>query len=130
MVPPATSLERALADELDRGPSAILTGRPATPRAAAELVVLEIGNDTGIGGIGLPSFGGPIIGALKAAGDDLGALTIGADPRRIDASRPRGPAPRSCLRSRHFPTLGQVSPARLGAIAGCMTAAMPKCYDS
>ena len=33
--PPATLLERALADELDRGGAALVAGRPATARAAA-----------------------------------------------------------------------------------------------
>jgi len=35
LVPPATALERALADELDRGPARLALGRPATIRAAA-----------------------------------------------------------------------------------------------
>jgi 2-methylcitrate dehydratase PrpD len=35
VVPPATLLERALADELDRGGAALVTGRRATGRAAA-----------------------------------------------------------------------------------------------
>jgi len=35
VVPPATLLERALADELDRGGAALVTGRRATARAAA-----------------------------------------------------------------------------------------------
>ena len=35
VVPPATALERALADELDRGEARLALGRPATVRAAA-----------------------------------------------------------------------------------------------
>jgi 2-methylcitrate dehydratase PrpD len=35
LLPPATLLERALADELDRGAARLALGRPATPRAAA-----------------------------------------------------------------------------------------------
>jgi 2-methylcitrate dehydratase PrpD len=35
VVPPATALERALADELDRGAARLALGRPATVRAAA-----------------------------------------------------------------------------------------------
>jgi hypothetical protein len=35
VVPPATALERALADELDRGEARLALGRPATIRAAA-----------------------------------------------------------------------------------------------
>src|SRR5512134_1715220 len=35
VVPPATALERALADELDRGAARLALGRPATARAAA-----------------------------------------------------------------------------------------------
>jgi len=35
VVPPPTLLERALADELDRGGAALVSGRRATPRAAA-----------------------------------------------------------------------------------------------
>jgi len=45
-----------------------------------DFVTLEIATDEGIGGIGLTFFGGALTGALKAAVDGLGALTVGMDP--------------------------------------------------
>ena len=45
-----------------------------------DFVTLEIGTDEGVEGIGVTFFGGALTGALKAAVEDLGALTIGMDP--------------------------------------------------
>jgi len=45
-----------------------------------DFVTLEIATDEGIGGIGVTFFGGALTGALKAAVDGLGALTVGMDP--------------------------------------------------
>ena len=45
-----------------------------------DFVTLEIGTDEGVDGIGVTFFGGALTGALKAAVEDLGALTIGMDP--------------------------------------------------
>lgn len=46
-----------------------------------DFVVLEVGTDQGLEGVGVTFFGGALTGALKAAVDALGALTIGLDPR-------------------------------------------------
>ena len=62
-----------------------LAGGPATPGATRDFVTLTIGTDQGIEGIGVTFFGGPLTGALKAAVDGLGALTVGEDPLRIEA---------------------------------------------
>ena len=50
-----------------------------------DFVVLELGTDDGVQGIGVTFFGGALTGALKTAVDALGALTIGMDPLRIEA---------------------------------------------
>ncbi len=61
-----------------------LAGGPATA-ATRDFVALTIGTDEGVEGIGATFFGGPLTGALKAAVDGLGALTVGEDPLRIEA---------------------------------------------
>ena len=62
-----------------------LADGPALAGATRDFVVLQVGTDAGLEGIGLTFFGGPLTGALKAAVDGLGALTIGDDPLRIEA---------------------------------------------
>ena len=49
------------------------------------VVTLRIQTDAGIEGVGLTFYGGAMTGALRTAVDELGALTIGEDPLRIEA---------------------------------------------
>ena len=63
-----------------------LAGGPTAPGATQAFVTLRIGTDEGVEGIGITFFGGAVLsGALKAAVDALGALTMGEDPLRIEA---------------------------------------------
>lgn len=62
-----------------------LAGGPSTPGATRDFVVLTIGTDQGVEGIGFSFFGGALLGALKVAIDALGALTVGEDPLKIEA---------------------------------------------
>ena len=62
-----------------------LAGGPAVAGATRDFVALQVGTDAGIEGLGVTFFGGALTGALKAAVDALGALTIGEDPLRIEA---------------------------------------------
>ncbi len=61
-----------------------LAGGPAVPGATRDFVALTIGTDQGVEGIGATFFGGPLTGTLKTAVDELGGLTIGEDPLRIE----------------------------------------------
>lgn len=49
------------------------------------IVILRMQTDAGIEGIGLTFYGGAMTGSLRTAVDELGALTIGEDPLRIEA---------------------------------------------
>lgn len=49
------------------------------------IVTLTLQTDAGIEGIGLTFYGGALTGALARAVEELSALIIGADPRRIEA---------------------------------------------
>ena len=62
-----------------------LANPPENSNAARPIVILRVGTDDGIEGIAVTFYGGAITAALKRAVDDLGALTIGEDPRRIEA---------------------------------------------
>ena len=62
-----------------------LANSPENPNAARPIVTVEIGTDDGIEGIGVTFYGGAMTRSLKAAVDDLGALTIGEDPLRVEA---------------------------------------------
>ena len=62
-----------------------LAGSPEDPNAARPMVVLRIGTDDGIEGVAVTFYGGAMTRSLKAAVDDLGALTIGDDPLRLEA---------------------------------------------
>ena len=62
-----------------------LAGGPVQAGATRDFVVLQIGTDEGVEGIGVTFFGGALTGALNAAVEALGALTIGEDPLRIEA---------------------------------------------
>jgi L-alanine-DL-glutamate epimerase-like enolase superfamily enzyme len=62
-----------------------LANTPEDPNAARPIVVLHIGTDQGIEGIAVTFYGGAMTRSLKGAVDDLGALTIGEDPLRLEA---------------------------------------------
>jgi L-talarate/galactarate dehydratase len=62
-----------------------LAGGPAAPGVTRDFVILRLGTDAGIEGVGLTWFGGALTGALRSAVDALGALAIGGDPMRIEA---------------------------------------------
>ena len=49
------------------------------------IVILRMQTDAGIEGIGLTFYGGAMTGSLRTAVDELGALTLGEDPLRIEA---------------------------------------------
>ncbi|MGH7154644.1 MAG: mandelate racemase/muconate lactonizing enzyme family protein [Acetobacteraceae bacterium] len=53
--------------------------------AMRPVVTLRLETDDGIEGIGLTFYGGALTGALRAAVDSLGALTVGDDPLRPEA---------------------------------------------
>ncbi|MGH7031883.1 MAG: enolase C-terminal domain-like protein, partial [Stellaceae bacterium] len=61
-----------------------LADTPENPNAARPIVIVRIGTDDGVEGIAVSFYGGSITAALKRAIDDLGALTIGEDPHRIE----------------------------------------------
>src|SRR5215831_2161593 len=62
-----------------------LANSPENPNAARPIVILQIGTDDGIEGIAVTFYGGAASRSLKAAVDDLGALTIGEDPQWLEA---------------------------------------------
>jgi len=62
-----------------------LANTPEDRSAARPIVILRVDTDDGIEGIGVTFYGGAITASLKRAVDDLGALTIGEDPLRIEA---------------------------------------------
>jgi L-talarate/galactarate dehydratase len=62
-----------------------LADTPENPNAARPIVILRVGTDNGIEGLAVTFYGGAITAALKRAVDDLGALTIGEDPQRVEA---------------------------------------------
>ena len=61
-----------------------LANGPTSP-GTRDIVILTLGTDAGVEGIGLTFFGGALTGALKTAVDALGALTVGEDPLAIEA---------------------------------------------
>ena len=62
----------------------LIVGLPA-PTDTREFVLLELGTDQGLVGIGLTFFGGALTPALRAAVDGLARLTIGMDPSQVEA---------------------------------------------
>jgi L-alanine-DL-glutamate epimerase-like enolase superfamily enzyme len=62
-----------------------LANSPENPNAARPIVILRIGTDDGIEGLAVTFYCGAATRSLKAAVDDLGALTIGEDPLRLEA---------------------------------------------
>src|SRR3984893_13258905 len=62
-----------------------LANTPEDTSAARPMVLLRLDTDDGIEGIGVTFYGGAMTASLKRAVDDLGALTIGEDPLRVEA---------------------------------------------
>src|SRR6266436_1449128 len=62
-----------------------LANTPEDTSAARPMVILRLDTDDGIEGIGVTFYGGAMTAALQRAVDDLGALTVGEDPLRIEA---------------------------------------------
>src|SRR5215470_8141270 len=62
-----------------------LAGFSENPNAKNPIVTLRLRTDDGIEGLGVAYFGGALTGALRKAIDDLGALTVGDDPLRVEA---------------------------------------------
>ena len=62
-----------------------LAGFSENPNATNPIVILRVGTDAGVEGIGVTYFGGRLTGTLKRAVDELGALAIGEDPLRVEA---------------------------------------------
>ena len=62
-----------------------LANTPEDPSAARPIVIVRLDTDEAIEGIGVTFYGGAITASLKRAVDDLGALTIGEDPLRVEA---------------------------------------------
>ena len=62
-----------------------LADTPEDRSMARPIVIVRLDTDDGIEGIGVTFYGGAITAALKRAVDDLGALTIGEDPLRVEA---------------------------------------------
>jgi L-alanine-DL-glutamate epimerase-like enolase superfamily enzyme len=61
-----------------------LADGPTTP-GSKNFVALKLGTDQGVEGLGFTFFGGALDKALLAAVEAFAALTIGEDPRRIEA---------------------------------------------
>jgi len=62
-----------------------LAGGPAFGGPFREFVTLQIETDSGFEGVGLTFFGAALTATLKHAVEQLGALTIGEDPLRVEA---------------------------------------------
>ena len=62
-----------------------LADTPENPNAARPIVIVRVGTDDGVEGIAVTFYGGAMTASLKRAVDDLGALTIGGDPHRVEA---------------------------------------------
>src|SRR3989442_4927689 len=61
----------------------LVVGSPA-PTDTREFVLLELGTDQGLTGIGLTFFGAALTPALKVAVDTLARLLVGDDPRQVE----------------------------------------------
>ena len=62
-----------------------LAGFSENPNAKNPIVALRLRTDDGIEGLGVTYFGGALTRTLRHAVDELGALTIGEDPLRVEA---------------------------------------------
>jgi len=76
-----------------------VVGAPVFPGMLREFITVQVLTDDGIEGIGITTFGGKIVRALKAAVEEFGELIKGEDPLRTElvtsklraASAPCGP---------------------------------------
>jgi L-alanine-DL-glutamate epimerase-like enolase superfamily enzyme len=75
-----------------------LAQSPEHPGATRPIVALRMRTDDGLEGISVTFYGGALTRTLKTAVDELGALTIGEDPLRIEAliAKLRNAAGSSC----------------------------------
>jgi L-talarate/galactarate dehydratase len=62
-----------------------LAGAAENPNATRPIVTLEMTTSDGLTGLGVTYFGGALTGSLRRAVDELGALTVGEDPLRVEA---------------------------------------------
>ena len=62
-----------------------LAGFSENPNATNPIVTLRVHTDEGVEGIGVTYFGGALTRTLRRAVDELGALTVGEDPLRVEA---------------------------------------------
>src|SRR5438477_11859704 len=62
-----------------------LAGFSENPNAKNPIVWLKLRTDDGIEGLGVTYFGGALTRTLRHAVDELGALTVGEDPLRVEA---------------------------------------------
>src|SRR5512147_2432065 len=62
-----------------------LAGGPPFGGPFHEFVTVQIDTDEGVDGIGVTFFGAALTATLKHAVEQLGALTLGEDPLRIEA---------------------------------------------
>jgi L-alanine-DL-glutamate epimerase-like enolase superfamily enzyme len=62
-----------------------LAGAAENPNGKRPIVTLRVQTDAGVEGIGVSYFGGALTRTLMHAIDELGALTIGEDPVRVEA---------------------------------------------
>src|SRR5260221_11670724 len=53
--------------------------------ATRPIVILTLGTDDGIEGIGVTFYGGALTRTLKNAVDEMAALCVGEDPHRVEA---------------------------------------------
>jgi L-alanine-DL-glutamate epimerase-like enolase superfamily enzyme len=77
-----TSYESAILNVPEADP---LANMPEEAGRTRPVVILRLRTDAGIEGIGVTLWGGRLTGSLRAAVDELAAMTIGADPRRVEA---------------------------------------------
>jgi L-talarate/galactarate dehydratase len=61
-----------------------LVGAPYMPGMLREFFTVQIQTDQGIEGIGVTTFGGKLVRALRAAIEDFGELIKGDDPLRTE----------------------------------------------
>ena len=62
-----------------------LAGFSENPNAKNPIVWLRVRTDDGVEGLGVTYFGGALTRSLRRAVDELGVLTIGEDPLRVEA---------------------------------------------
>jgi len=108
-----------------------LAGAVDNPSGKRPIVTLRVTTDEGVEGIGVSYFGGALTRTLAHAIDELGALTIGEDPVRVEAVTQKlrnaaggsGPGGSSTWRSRRStPRCGTSAPRRRGCPCGSCSA--------